>query len=42
MNWPLNGTEDGGLGALIMALVWAFVTWWRKRQGSDASVARKN
>lgn len=23
--------EDGGIGALLVALIWAFVHWWGKR-----------
>lgn len=43
INWPLNGPEDGGLGALIVALIWAFIEWWRKRTGTgDGNVARRS
>lgn len=37
----LNGPEDGGIGALIVAIVWLLVEWWKKRSGSDSNIARR-
>lgn len=29
--------EDGGLGALIVAIVWLLVEWWKSRKNQAAS-----
>jgi hypothetical protein len=33
----LTGPEDGGIGALIVAVVWLVVEWWKKRSSSQAA-----
>jgi hypothetical protein len=33
----LNGWEDGGIGALIIALLWAFVHWLESRKGGNVT-----
>lgn len=38
----LNGWEDGSLGALIMALVWAFFNWHGKRNATPGQTAPVN
>jgi hypothetical protein len=39
----LNGPEDGGIGALIVAIVWIIVEWFKHRYtNKDANISRKN
>ena len=35
--FSLNGPEDGGIGALIVAIVWIVVEWLKKRGGNQAA-----
>lgn len=28
--------EDGSVGGILMAIVWGFVTWWKKHKSNQA------
>ena len=32
MVMELTAWEDGGIGALVVAIIWAIYSWWKKGQ----------